>query len=542
GTIGVTAPLSSVGSGEIIAALGTGSGIFFSGSLVQGTPSYIGSNGAVGVGSLTENGGTLLAVGNIGLGGLSLSGGTIASGAALSIGQGIGVAGWSGSSATAGAFQQSGGLLAATNAANIFTIGGFTQTGGIVATGGTLGVTANNGIVIDGIVSAAGSSSGFMMLANSGDAVLGTTGLLAGPVSGPSGGSVAGNALQAPAGMVQIAGPSGTQGFAGAGTVGGITPATGYELAPPAAPPGVPMLLAPVVGAPVSVPVPVQLVGNSIDLERSMVASTLVLSSATTITEGQAGLINAGTLTGSAGGDVTLANNNVIGTLGSLDDTGHAFWLVDASNLMLTGVLSANSVRIEDVGFEIDLTSGSGFAGVGAGSTSPRDANAFPVPGSPGIYLLASNFKVVENPIVSTNAVVDWTFALPENGTGVVSLGDFQQPKVNLFLSLGDGTATGRVDIAGLQITYATGSAMTVRLTGVVGGIAGQTAASSGHISPSPSNNYQLNGCPVSSVNCIRFTALTVPVTNPLQDVEFGDMLALSDIDIILPDVAERDY
>ena len=57
-----------------------------------------------------------------------------------------------------------------------------------------------------------------------------------------------------------------------------------------------------------------------------------------------------------------------------------------------------------------------------------------------------------------------------------------------------------------------------------------------------PSNNYQINGCPISSVNCIKFTGLTVPVTNPLQDVAFGDMLSLSDIDIMLPDVAERDY
>ena len=260
------------------------------------------------------------------------------------------------------------------------------------------------------------------------------------------------------------------------------------------------------------------------------------------ITEGPSGLINAGTLTGSAGADIALANSNVVGVLGSFNDSGHAFWLVDASNLMLTGILSANSVRIEDVGFEVDLTSGNGFAGLGADSTNPLRAEAFPAPGSPGIYLLASNFKVVENPILSTGSIIDWTFALPANGTGVVGLGDFQQPMVKLFLSLGAGTATGQVNIAGLQITHATAPTVTVNLTGVIGGISGQTAASGGHIRPSPSNNYQINACPISSVNCVRFTGLTVPVTNPLQDVEFGDMLPLSDIDIILPDVAERDY
>ena len=543
GTIDVTAPLSTIGAGEIIAALGTGSGISFSGSVLQAASSYIGSNGSVAVGSLlTENGGVLLAVGNIGLGGLSQSGGTIAAGDALSIGQGSGVAGWSGSSATEGAFNQTGGLLAATNGANVFTTGAFTQGGGIVATGGTLGVTANTGIVVDGIVSAAGPSTGFMLLANNGDAVLGTTGLLAGPAPGLSGATMTGNALQAPAGVVQIAGPSGTQGFAGAGVVGGIAPATGYRIAPPAAPPEVPMPSAPSVGAPVMVAIPVQLAGNTIDLGRSVVASTLGLYAATTVTEGPSGLINAGTLIGSGGADIALSNNNVVGVLGGFNDSGHGFWLVDASNLALTGIVSANSVRIEDVGFEIDLTAGSGFAGLGADSSNPLQAGAFPAPGSPGIYLLASNFKVVENPIVSTNSIIDWTFALPETGTGNVGLGDFQQPKVKLFLSLGAGTATGQVDIAGLQITYARAAATTVHLTGMIDGISGQTAASGSHISPLPSNNYQINGCPISSVNCIKFTGLTVPVTNPLQDVEFGDMLPLSDIDIILPDVAERDY
>jgi hypothetical protein len=543
GSIGVNAPLTTVSAGEIIAALGTAPGISFSGSVTQAASSYIGSNGPDAVGSLlTENGGTFLAVGNIALGGLSQSAGVIAAGGDLSIGQGAGVAGWSGSSATEGAFNQSGGLLAATHDANIFTTGAFTQTGGMVASGGTLGVTASNGIVIGGIVSAAGPATGFMMLTNNGDAVLGTAGLLAGPAPSPPGDTITGNALQAPSGMVQIAGPSGTQGFVRAGAVGGIAPVTGYQIAPPAAPPGVPTLSAPAVGAPVSAAIPVQLTGNSIDIERSLSASTLGLYAATSITEGPSGLVNASRLTGSANADIALNKNNVIGTLGSFNDAGHVFWLVDASNLMLAGILSANSIRIEDVGFEIDLTTGSGFAGVGAGSTNPLKTDAFPVPGSPGIYLLASNFRVVQNPLVTTTSVINWTFALPATGTGNVGLGDFQQPNVKLFLNLGAGTATGQVNIAGLQLTYAQATTLTVRLTGTIGGIAGQTAASGSHISPLPSNNYQINGCPISSVNCIKFTGLTVPVTNPLQDVAFGDVLSLSDIDITLPDVAERDY
>jgi filamentous hemagglutinin family protein len=651
GTIGIAAPSATVSAGEIIAALNAATGISFSGSLGQATSSYIGSNGSVSVASLlTENGGTLLAVGNIALGSLAENGGTIAAGNSFSIGQGGGVAGWSGSSATGGTFSQTGGLLAATNAGNIFTTGMFAQTGGMLATGGTLGVTANQGIDIAGVVSAAGTSTGFMLLAAGGNAVLEASGLLAGAALNVPADAIPGNALQAPAGQVLVAGTAGTAGFGRAGAVGAMIAATGYQITPPASPASVAHLLPPTVGAPDNnAATPVQLSGGSIDIERPVTASTLGLYATTSITEGPSAVINAGRLTGSSGADVNfLAPTNNVGTLGTFANAGHAFNLIDASNLMLTGQLSASSVQITDARFSIDLagtllatnnvtiaaggsialpgtlsadgvqinaggpidlagtlsaansvtldaggavdltgrlsatngttvtaggsidlagmisantvqitaagpislTTGSQFSGVGPGSTSPLRAEAFPLISNPpaifrspvpaGIYLVAPDITVSANPVVSTGSTINWTFAL--TGSGRLALGDFRQPNVKLFLDLASGSASGNVNVAGLQVRFTTATNVTVNLTGSVGGISGPIAASDSHISPLPKNNYQINGCPISSVNCIKFTGLTVPVTNPLQDVQMGQMQLLSDIDMILPDVAERDY
>nr|WP_294564579.1 hypothetical protein [uncultured Rhodopila sp.] len=528
GTVGISATTATVSAAEIIAALNTATGVVFTGNVTQAASSYIGSNGSVAVtGLLSENGGSLLAAGNVALGSLAQTGGTIAAGTSLTIG-------------SSGSFSQSGGLLASTGNADIAAAGAFTQTGGVLATGGTLGVTAGNGIDIAGTVSAAGPATGFTLLAAGGDAVLETTGLLAGAALNVPGDSIPGNALLAPSGTVRIAGTSGTQGFAQAGAVGGIAAVSGYAVSQPASPPAALHLSAPTVAAPSATAVPVKLSGAAIDLQRPITAGTLGLYAAGGITQGANAVINASRLTGSSGADVNLLQANVIGTLGAFGDNGHAFHLVDSSNLMLAGLLTANSVWIEDVSYTIDLIAGSAFAGLGAGSSNPLKADPFPAPGAPGVYLTAANFAVAQNPAISTGSVVNWTFAL--TGSGNVDLGVFRQPEVKLFLKLDAGTASGALYVAGLQVAFTTATTKTINLIGSVGGVSGQNAASGAHIAPQHKNNYQINGCPISSVNCVQFTSLTVPVTNPLRDVQLGFMEYQGDADSVLPDVADRDY
>ena len=719
GAVGISAPTTSVNAGEDVAAINSATDVTFFGNVSQ-TGGYIGANRNLTVsGLLTEGGGTALAVGNISLGGLAESAGLVSAGGALSVGAGSGVAGFAGSNPASGSFSQTGGAVLSAGAANIFTTGAF-QADGVVATGGTLGVTAASGITISGTVSASGGPSGFMLLTQAGDATLASSGLLGGPMVSVSGDVITGNALQAPAGTVVIAGGSGTQGFARAGSVsGGLSPVAGYGLTPPVNPPSVPLLASAAYAAPSGGAIPVVLIGGMVDIDRPITATTIGLYGKSLITEGSAGAITAstltgssgvlrngvlpsglttlgwanagaigwtsggldtpgsvtltpanaantigtladfsatqgfalstgsaltqtgvlagdlaqsdsyggspgpvtvsvtangpltvngvvasgsddgnarpggnltlrtvgsssnaiaingslvavpasqggnqggiitiasagaitengaittrGTLTGSAGGDVTLTNHVSVANVGAFNAAGQAFNLVDSSNLMLSGVIDANSVVIRGLGASVDLGPGNGFAGIGPGSPAPKNNDPFPAAGAPGVYLQGNNFNVLSNPAVSGRGVTNWTFALLGNGT--VALGSFQEPNVKLFLDLSSGIATGLVNIAGLQVMYAPPPVkVTINLLGVVAGESGVNAASVSKIAPMKQNNYQVNGCPISSFNCVRFSTLTIPTINGLQDLDLGQLPFDFDDETLLPDVAEKDY
>jgi hypothetical protein len=135
------------------------------------------------------------------------------------------------------------------------------------------------------------------------------------------------------------------------------------------------------------------------------------LASAGPITDTGA-ITTPGLLTGSAGGDVSLNAAVNVGTLGAFDAAGSAFSLIDGSNLMLAGVINANSVVITDTASSLTLGPGNGFAGLGPGSQSPLNNEPFPAPGAPGVYLQANTYNVQTNPAVSASGVVNWTFAL----------------------------------------------------------------------------------------------------------------------------------
>jgi hypothetical protein len=86
------------------------------------------------------------------------------------------------------------------------------------------------------------------------------------------------------------------------------------------------------------------------------------------------------------------------------------------------------------------------------------------------------------------------------------------------------------------------GTTQTIDLIGTVNGQSGINAAASSFILPLEKQNYQVNGCPIGSANCFQFTTLTLPVINPLKDLEISTPDQADDILIILPDVGDRDY
>jgi hypothetical protein len=133
-----------------------------------------------------------------------------------------------------------------------------------------------------------------------------------------------------------------------------------------------------------------------------------------------------------------------------------------------------------------------------------------------------------------------------DRGRGIGS--GLYAPKAVLLLDLKtNGTATGNIDTAGLNIFY-TGlqppTSGAADLTGIVDGQTGFAAAGAGFTHAVPGAHYRLNDCPVESVSCVLLSPIVVPVTNPVQDVQQAVLRRQddSDDDLILPNVAEQDY
>jgi hypothetical protein len=136
-------------------------------------------------------------------------------------------------------------------------------------------------------------------------------------------------------------------------------------------------------------------------------------------------------------------------------------------------------------------------------------------------------------------------------GTGTAHFTNLVAPSTQLLLDLRrGGRATGAIDVAGLNI-YAKGypdnqapqppQAPTL-LTGEVGTYTGTAAAGAGYSHATPNINYQLNGCPVESLNCVLLSPLSVPVTQPISDFDVDTSARRRDDDDALPNVADVDY
>jgi len=120
-------------------------------------------------------------------------------------------------------------------------------------------------------------------------------------------------------------------------------------------------------------------------------------------------------------------------------------------------------------------------------------------------------------------------------------------PEAALILDLKqNGSATGNIDVASLNVFYTgflpppTGFA---HLTGLIAGLPGFAAASEGFTHLIPGSRYEINNCPIQSVNCILLSPILVPLNNPVADVQaFVLRPDDDDDDLILPNVGEQDY
>jgi len=82
-------------------------------------------------------------------------------------------------------------------------------------------------------------------------------------------------------------------------------------------------------------------------------------------------------------------------------------------------------------------------------------------------------------------------------------------------------------------------------LFGTVKLVSGQGAAGVSHITPGPNEFYQINNCPIQSINCIVLPVQPLPTLLPVNTLFFEvPLLPTDDPDLIdiMPNVWKRDY
>jgi filamentous hemagglutinin family protein len=296
------------------------------------------------------------------------------------------------------------------------------------------------------------------------------------------------------------------------------------------------------------------------------------------------GSIQATTLTGTAPGSVTLDNSgNQVGTLAGFS-AGGSFTLTDAQNLTETGALTAAGVSVSETGAltvngsvtaptialsasattlagaltaplitvnspqSLTLASGTITTGYTPRSGATVLAN-YPQAPDAGTYLSTDAFtQTGTTALYSAQAgTADSTLVINIAPSGTIHFDDLAATNTQLFMALGGGAATGPIYVRDLYISY-TGTSGGTQLLGEVGGVGGDAAAAkayitSGVIATARSSQYRVNNCAVGSVNCVVVTPEAIPVTNPIQEILIGNTQDQNDDpDLILPNVAERDY
>ncbi len=239
---------------------------------------------------------------------------------------------------------------------------------------------------------------------------------------------------------------------------------------------------------------------------------------------------------------------------------GLTSFLEAPGTITLAGTLSASSLQIGDIVTKPSdpqtkaiiwngtvVQTGSNASIKGATKSIAIPAPLAPGHGALGVYLDTASFQQNGTSTVSAipgtgNAA---TMQVTIEGHGTAKFNSLVAPDAQLLLVLEQGgTAGGLLDVAGLNIYYTTGiiPIAPVSLHGTVGGLGGFAAATVGFSHHLPNVDYQINSCPIESINCILLSPLLVPIVDPVNDYAEGTQRKRHQDDDALPNVGEEDY
>jgi filamentous hemagglutinin family protein len=266
-----------------------------------------------------------------------------------------------------------------------------------------------------------------------------------------------------------------------------------------------------------------------------------------------------GAFTIDAGTDITQGDASTISdtrlgaaTLSSL--------LAAPGTITLGGTLSASSLLVGDLVTKPSdpvtkaviwngnaVQTGSNATIHGATNSIAIAAPLKPGNGALGVYVDTASFQQTGSSSVAAipGTGPSATMQVTVEGRGTAKFNSLAAPTAQLLLVLEHGgTAGGLIDVAGLNIYYTTGiiPVAPVTLQGIVGGRSGFAAAAVGFSHHLPDVNYQINACPIESINCILLSPLLVPVVDPVNDYAEGTQRKRHQDDDALPNVGEEDY
>jgi filamentous hemagglutinin family protein len=225
---------------------------------------------------------------------------------------------------------------------------------------------------------------------------------------------------------------------------------------------------------------------------------TITLTSAGAIAQTN-GVITAGSLTGSSAGNTTLNDANAIGVLGAFTVNGETLVLNNAAPLTIDGPVSAPFLTISAVG---QMTLAGNIATTGAPLS--QQSGTQPAPGGSTLQVIASTngqgakFVQTGTSVLTGGAATTLRIQLPATG-GSATFNNLVGPGSHIVLALGNGTATGTMDIGSLLVI---GSGGAVTLRGSIDSVTTEAAAALGDINPATNPVYTFNGCEIGVISC----------------------------------------
>jgi len=281
-------------------------------------------------------------------------------------------------------------------------------------------------------------------------------------------------------------------------------------------------------------------------------ASSVTLSQGATISAASAG-ITASRGTGSFDGSLTttgalslMAGTDLSQGSSATMSAGTTASLLAPGAITLAGLLSAPKIGLGDPSSAIVWDNNTILSSSSLGG--PTNAISVPAPltRGQGIFVDAASLEQIGTSFVDplTGATAA-TLQINVSGKGTAHFANLDAPNAQLVLALQHGGfANGLIDVSGLNVFFTQGQtpSQAADLFGTVGGRGGTAAAAAGFAHLFSNINYQVNGCPIQSINCILLSPIVVPVVNPVNDFAEGTQRKRHTDDDALPNVGEEDY